>query len=829
MSLSDLKNSILEKLGVLGSKWVKKLFYKIPMAVVSTGVQYETFAVKADEDIRVLFYYVRSFPEIRIHELFAKLEVGVDSSGASAPVPCPAAAGGASSSMPAVRPYLLPVQSPSFAADLDRTEVVGSVPLENAAVIEPPHVVGTGGGLVPYIEDFGGPDQVENAMRDDESDQEPVDIDGDSDDDIGGDPHAQHRPSSSGSHQYPPHFSTLNLEALGQQEDSGNRVGGSSTEFQIGQSFQSKEEAVQSVKDYSIRRGVEYRVIESDHLKYHGKCKEFGKGCSWLIRVALRARKGTWEVRRYNGPHTCLATSISSDHRQLDYHIICARILPMVRADAAVTVKVLQQATEADYGFRPSYRKVWMAKQKAVAQIYRDWEESYAELRRWMLGIHAIMPGTITVLKTSPVRIGGGVDESTVNFHRLFWTFPPCIEAFRHYKPLVSIDGTHLYGKYGGTLLLAIAQDGNSNILPIAFALVEGENAESWSFFLSNLREHVTPQEGILVISDRHNGIKAGLEAPETGWLPPRVFRAYCIRHVAANFALTFKGKDSRRMLVNAAYAKTEAEFYYWFDIMRTENPAMCDWANRMEYDKWTQHEDAGRRFGHMTINISECVNFVLKGTRNLPVTSLVKSTYGRLAQLFVVRGQTTEAQLGSGHEFCQALVKAIDRNLRDSRCFTVTLYDRHQSEYTVAETTPTGTFSLGSYRVSLKDHRCDCGHFQALHYPCCHAIACCAYSRLNWASYVHEVYRMSEVFNVYNQGFLPPIPEGLWPPYAGPTIIPDPNIRRAKEGRPKATRIRGSMDQSQENQPKRCGLCHQPGHTRRNCHQRRQSGGGDA
>ncbi|XP_072073994.1 uncharacterized protein [Arachis hypogaea] len=251
------------------------------------------------------------------------------------------------------------------------------------------------------------------------------------------------------------------------------------------------------------------------------------------------------------------------------------------------------------------------------------------------------MAGIVTVLKTSPVRLGDQVDESTVYFHRLFWTFPPCIEAFRHCKPLVSIDSTHLYGKYGGTLLLVIAQDGNSNILPIAFALVEGENAE-------------------------HNGIKAALEAPENGWLPPRAFRAYCIRHVAANFSLSFKGKDARRMLVNAAYAKTEAEFYYWFDIIRTKNPAMCDWANRMEYDKWTQHEDSGRRFGHMTTNTSECVNSVLKGTRNLSVTSLVKSTYGRLAELFVVRELTAEAQLGSRHEFCQALVKAIDRNIRE-------------------------------------------------------------------------------------------------------------------------------------------------------------------
>ncbi|XP_015950789.1 uncharacterized protein LOC107475640 [Arachis duranensis] len=486
---------------------------------------------------------ILSFPEVRIHELFAKLEVGVDSSGASAPVHSSTAAGGVSSSMPATRPSVPQVASPSFAADLEQTEAVGSVPLENPGVWQQAFEGDTGGVIVHEVQGFGEPDQVENAMRDNDSDQEPIDIIGDSDDDTGANPHAQHAPSSSGTQQYPPQFSTLNLEALGQQANGGATIGGSSTEFQIGQLFQNKDEDVLSVKDYSIRRGVEYQVLESDHLSI--------------------MENGTWEVRRYNGPYTFLATSISSDHRQLDYHVICARIFPLVRADAAVTIKVLQQATEAYYGFKPSYQKVWMAKQKAVAQIYGDWGESYAELPRWMLGVQLTMARIVTVLKTSPVRVGDQLDESTVYFHRLFWTFPPCVEAFRHCKLLVSIDDTHLYGKYGGTLLLAIAQDGNSNILPIAFALVEGENAKSWSFFLSNLRTHVTPQEGILVISYRHNGIQAALENPENGWLLPRAYRAYCIPHVAAIFSLSFKGKDARRMLVNAAYAKTEAEFYY--------------------------------------------------------------------------------------------------------------------------------------------------------------------------------------------------------------------------------------------------------------------------
>ncbi|XP_025617091.1 uncharacterized protein [Arachis hypogaea] len=434
----------------------------------------------------------------------------------------------------------------------------------------------------------------------------------------------------------------------------------------------------------------------------------------------------------------------------------------MVRADASVCIKVLLNATAAHFGFRLTYRRVWLAKQKAVAHIYGDWDESYNELPRWVLGVQLTMPGTVAVLRTSPVQVWGQVDESQAYFHRLFWTFPLCIEAFHHCKLLVSIDGSHLYGKYGRTLLVAIAQDRNSNILPVAFDLVEGENADSWPFFLSHLRQHLTPQPGLLVISDRHNDIKAALEAPDGGWLPPAAYRAFWIRHVAANFALTFKGKDARRLLVNAAYAKTEVEFDYWFDIMRSEDPAMCEWTNRIEYSLWTQHRDDDRRFGHMTTNISECVYSILKGVRNLPVCSLVKATYDRLAELFVRKGREAEAQLGTGQQFSQHLVKCIKANLKTARCFTVTLYDRDNSEFTVAETTPTGMFSLGTYRVSLASQTCDCGYFQALHFPYPHALACCAYSRLTWLPYVHQVYRLSSVFSVYRMGFTPPIPEGF-------------------------------------------------------------------
>ncbi|XP_016195191.1 uncharacterized protein LOC107636181 [Arachis ipaensis] len=254
--------------------------------------------------------------------------------------------------------------------------------------------------MIPVFGVGGEPNGVEDVLWDDDNDVEPTTIDEDSDNDLG----------------------------------RSIPIGGGGTSIS------------------------ETQVLESDHCKNYRKCKDFDNGCTWLIRITLHQWKGIWEVRRYNGSHTCLATSISSDRRMLDYHAIFAFILLMIRADAAMLIKIT-------------------------------------------------MPGSVVVLKTSPVRLGVQVDESSIGvqvdessigvqvdesstyFHWLFWTFPPCIEAFRYCKSLVSIGRTHLYGKYGDTLMIAVAQDRNSNIISIAFVLVEG----------------------ILVISDRHNGIKAAL------------------------------------------------------------------------------------------------------------------------------------------------------------------------------------------------------------------------------------------------------------------------------------------------------------------------------
>ncbi|MED6215688.1 hypothetical protein PIB30_116336, partial [Stylosanthes scabra] len=58
-------------------------------------------------------------------------------------------------------------------------------------------------------------------------------------------------------------------------------------------------------------------------------------------------------------------------------------------------------------------------------------------------------------------------------------------------------------------------------------------------------------------------------------------------------------------MLMNAAYAKNEVDFDYWFGLLEAEDMAMGEWARKMEKELWCQHMDSGRRFGHMTTNMS--------------------------------------------------------------------------------------------------------------------------------------------------------------------------------------------------------------------------------
>ena len=133
----------------------------------------------------------------------------------------------------------------------------------------------------------------------------------------------------------------------------------------------------------------------------------------------------------------------------------------------------------------------------------------------------------------------------------------PSIEGFEHCHPIMSIDGTHLYGKYKTTLLIAMGCNGNNQLFSLAFVITEGENTDSWGLFLACIRNRVTQWTGICVISDRHRGIMAAMTDPHLGWAAPSAYHRICIGHLASNFMTRFKDKLLKNLVCRAALEST--------------------------------------------------------------------------------------------------------------------------------------------------------------------------------------------------------------------------------------------------------------------------------
>ena len=81
---------------------------------------------------------------------------------------------------------------------------------------------------------------------------------------------------------------------------------------------------------------------------------------------------------------------------------------------------------------------------------------------------------------------------------------------------------------------MAVAVDPDRQLVPLAFALTEGENNDSWSWFMKLVRLYVLgPSRQVCMIFDRHHGLLNCVKEHMDGF-PPLVHR-WCMRHFAEN------------------------------------------------------------------------------------------------------------------------------------------------------------------------------------------------------------------------------------------------------------------------------------------------------
>lgn len=191
------------------------------------------------------------------------------------------------------------------------------------------------------------------------------------------------------------------------------------------------------------------------------------------------------------------------------------------------------------------------------------------------------------------------------------------------------------------------------------------------------------------------------------------------------------KDKTLCKKVVNMGYALTEPSFRHYREDIRLTNWDALRWLDNIPVEKWTRSFDNGQRWGHMTTNLVESMNFVFKGVKNLPITALVRATYFRMGTLFESRRSKWGSVLQSGQMFSETCQKFLKEELAKANTYLVTMFDRQKVWFSVQETMDHNEGRpRGYYRVELDRSWCDCGKFQAFRMPCSHVLAACAHAR---------------------------------------------------------------------------------------------------
>ena len=409
------------------------------------------------------------------------------------------------------------------------------------------------------------------------------------------------------------------------------------------------------------------------------KAKECQCQCPWKLYSMLVKYNCLFVINKYKGPHTCVSPCLNRDHHQLDSNLVTAHIKAIINAQFTLFVAVIQASVMEKLRYEISYKKALDGKHKALRHLFSDFSESYTELSRLFLALEQANLGCVVIWKT--------LDSNMPNieiFQRVFWSFKPSIEGFKHYRLVLSIDGTHLYGKYKGALIIVMGCDGNNQLFPSIFAITEGKNIDSWGWFLACIRNKVTQRTRICVISDKHPGIMVAMSDLHLGWAASSAYHRICTCHLARNFMTRFKDKLLKNLVCRETLATKQRKFNRHMATIWRINFEAQQWLEVIPLEIWSLSYDGGQRYGIMTTNMSEVFNNVLKGARSLPITALSQLTFFRLNSYFVARREQGGNILTSNEQYTSYVDAQIKAHVVKARLMKIVLYDHIQGRFHV-------------------------------------------------------------------------------------------------------------------------------------------------
>ncbi|XP_058742490.1 uncharacterized protein LOC131614984 [Vicia villosa] len=250
-----------------------------------------------------------------------------------------------------------------------------------------------------------------------------------------------------------------------------------------------------AVRDHAMETKTNLWFYKNDAIRVIVKCQT---KCLYHMLVAKRSASKYWQITSLTKDHECVR---SAGNKQAKTKWLAKKFIPLIRHTPQIKSSGLVDEAFQGWKVKLNHFQAYREKNRALELIEGASSEQYAHLRSYA-------------------------------------------EELR--RPLIGLDACFLKGEHGGQLIAAVGKDGNNQMTPIAYAVMESETRDSWKWFVELLLEDLNqliPRQHSFTF-DHQKGLVEVIKG-----LGDNVEHRLCVKHLYGNWNKRFPGADMKELL----------------------------------------------------------------------------------------------------------------------------------------------------------------------------------------------------------------------------------------------------------------------------------------
>ncbi|KAL6888818.1 hypothetical protein ACP4OV_009844 [Aristida adscensionis] len=566
-----------------------------------------------------------------------------------------------------------------------------------------------------------------------------------------------------------------------------------------GQVFEGPKEFRDALHKYAIAHRFHYRFVKNDSSRVTVECTD--EGCSWRMHASKTHTK-EFKIKKVYGNHTCESETVKS-HRLASQKWVASVIKEKLRDSPNYRPRDIANDLQREYGLSLNYSQAWRGKSIAQKELYSPHEEACNQLPWFCQRIAETNPGSVATVMA--------LEDSKLRF---YVAFHASLYGFEHgCRPLLFLDVISVRPNKHWKLLAATSVDGEGDVFPVAFSVVDDESQENWHWFLEQLKVSLPASGEITFISNGKNGLW-----DEVSLIFPDSYHGYQVNHFIEEFKSQLDDSWSEEVkdalvehLKKAIYSCKVDEFNKYTEHIKAESDKLAEWLLESKPERWSDAFFKGSRLGQYTCNVSESILGWIPSRHELSVVQLVDTIRCNLMEMMYTRRESSNA-------WTEVLTPSANQKIQEQMDKALTLN-------VVCSTGNDGSSNVFEVCddsvnvVNIDTGECTCRKWQVYGIPCSHAIA--VFDRTDQCSFDYcAKYFTTECYRLTYAMSINPIPDVGIPTAStaisqSAAVHPCPILTRRQVGRPKE---KPADPRIAIKRAVRCSRCRAYGHNKATC-----------